>query len=603
MKRTDMKTTILKYGVALLTIALAFNTGCKKYLDQVPNDRETIEQVFQKKGPSEQYLANVYSYIDDEADQWSSNPWLGNADEADVTWSKYTIYALNIGNISAGNALFDTWGYYYKGIRSATYFLNHIDGNAEILALNGQQLIDQYKAEARFLRAYYYFLLMRQYGPVVLIGEKEIPADATADAMQLPRSPYDDCVNYVSSELDKAAAVLPRIPSNNGQPSDAQYGRATTGMALALKARLLLYAASPLYNGNTDFSGFKTLDGKLLINQSYDIQKWKKAADAAKAVIDMGLYSLYKDPSGDPIKSYQGIFLQPWNSEQIFVRKSNGLPNFDVNAMPRQAGGWNGIGVSQEQVDAYFMNDGRPIKESSLYSEIGFTSVNGVQIYNMYMNREPRFYASVTYNNSVFQGGTMQAPAPISFFASGPNGKNGHPTDWTKTGYLVRKNVAPQTNAGSGGTGAQQQRPEILFRLGEIYLDYAEALNEYAPGNPDIVKYLNLIRDRAGIPQYGNGTNALSVPSAQSDMRTRIWQERRVELAFEQIRWFDIRRWKIAPQVMGDVHGMDISKDDNSFYKRVVASNHLFRSPASYWFPVSQYDLDREKLMVQNPGW
>ena len=597
-----MKNIISKYQIVMLGLALSSLAGCKKYLDQVPNDRITIEQVFQKKGPSEQYLANVYNYVPDQGDQWGDQPWLGNADEADITWSKYTIYNLNIGNISAGNAIFDKWDHYYQGIRSATYFMNHIGSNAEILALNGQQLIDQYKAEARFLRAYFYFLLMQQYGPVVLAGEKEIPADAKADAMQIPRSTYDSCVDYVSSELDKAAAVLPKIPSTNGQASDVQYGRATVGMALAVKARLLLYAASPLYNGNTELAGFKTKAGLPFINQTYDAQKWKKAADAAKSVIDLGLYSLYHDAGNDPVKSYTGIFLQQWNSEQIFNRKSNSLPNFDVNAMPRIAGGWNGIAATQEQVDAYFMTDGKPITESSMYSETGFTTVNGASVFNMYISREPRFYASVIYNNCVWQGGKMQSAQPISFFASGPNGKSGHPTDWSKTGYLIRKNVAPQTNNGSGGNGTQYARPLCLFRLGEVYLNYAEALNEVDPNNPDILKYLNLIRDRAGIPQYGSSAD-IPVPGSQSDMRTRIWQERRVELAFEELRWFDIRRWKIAVQVMGNMHGMDINKNDNSFYTRVVASQHLFRPIASNWFPVSQYDMDRNKNYVQNPGW
>jgi hypothetical protein len=600
-----MKTSIIKRSSLIWMIAMFLHTSCKKYLDQVPDDRVTIEQVFQKKGPSEQYLANVYSYVDDISQQWDGgnthNPWIGNADEVDITWSKYPIYALNIANISAGNTLFDKWGYYYKGIRSATYFINHIDGNAEILTLNGQQLIDQYKAEARFLRAYYYFLLMKQYGPVVLAGEKEIAPDATADEMQIPRSSYDECVDYVSGELDKAAAVLPLIPQNNGQPSDIEYGRATKGMALAVKARLLLYAASPLYNGNTDYSDFKNQDGKQLINQAFDLQKWKKAADAAKAVIDLNMYTLYKDPSNDPVKSYNGVFLNPWNSEQIFVRKTNDLTAYDVHSLPRQAGGWNGIGVTQEQVDAYFMADGRTIQESPVYTEAGFTTQNGVQVSNMYVNREPRFYASVTYHNSIFQGGNMKAAAPISFFASGPNGRNGHATDWTKSGYLVRKNVGTQTNNGSGGNGTQQTRPLALFRLGEVYLNYAEALNEFQPGHPDILKYLNLIRERAGIPQYGSTT--LPAPSGQADIRNRIRQERRVELAFESIRWFDIRRWKIASQVMGDMHGMDVSRDDNTYYKRVVISQHLFRSPASYWFPISQYDMDRSRMVVQNPGW
>jgi hypothetical protein len=600
-----MKNITIKYSIVMLAATLLFNTGCKKYLDQVPNDRLTIEQVFQKKGPSEQYLANVYSYINDESDQWNGggNPWLGNADESDITWAKYDIYKLNIANISAGNALFDKWGYYYKGIRTATYFLNHIDGNAEILALNGQQLIDQYKAEARFLRAYYYFLLMRQYGPVVLIGDTELPVDAPATDLQKPRSPFDDCVNYVVGELDQAASVLPQVPSSNGLPSEVEYGRATVGMALAVKARLLLYAASPLYNGNTDYSNFKNQDGTILINQTYDAQKWKKAADASKAIIDLGLYELYKDPGNDPIKSYQDVFFKAGNSEQIFTRPGNNLPSRDVHSMPRQAGGWNGLGVTQEQVDAYFMKDGRLPDESSLYSETGFTTVNGVQVFNMYLNREPRFYASVTYNNAVWQGGSMTNAGPISFYANGPNGKEGHPTDFTKTGYLIRKNVGPQTNSGSGGNGTNQKRPLVLFRLGEVYLNYAEALNEFSPGNADILKYVNLIRERAGVPQYGAGAAQTPAPVSQADVRSRIRAERRVELAFESIRWFDIRRWKIAAQVMGDMHGMDVSKSNNDFYKRTVISAHLFRAPASYWFPISQYEMDRGRMIVQNPGW
>lgn len=595
-KKYILRSTLLVFSV------LALN-ACKKYLDQVPNDRITIDEVFKKKATSEQYLANVYSYVDDESEQWTQWPWFGNCDEGDVTWSKYTIYDLNVGNISAGNNLFEKWGYYYGAIRSATYFIQHIDENTEIKALNGQELIDQYKAEARFLRAYYYFIIMRQYGPVVLLGDTLAAPDATAADMQLPRSPFDECVTYVSDELDKAAAVLPLVPTLNGQTSDMNYGRATKGMALAVKARLLLYAASPLYNGNTDMAGFRDQKGNPLISQTFDQEKWKKAADAAKAVIDLGQYSLYTDPGGDPVKSLQGLFSVAWNNEQIFVRKSNSLGTLDVHCMPRQAGGWCGIAPTQEQIDAYFMKDGLSIGESALYSETGFTTVNGVQVYNMYINREPRFYASVTYNNSIFQGGNMSAAAPITFYVSGPNGKNGHPTDWSKTGYLVRKNVAPQTNAGSGGTGAQQNRPLILFRLGEIYLDYAEALNEYDPGNGDILKYLNLIRQRAGIPQYGDGADPLPIPAGKEDMRKKIWAERRVELAFENQRWFDIRRWKIAPQVMGDLHGMNINKDGDDFYQRVVAVNHLFRPTASYWFPISQYEMDRSRLIVQNPGW
>jgi len=593
----------IKLMLILLLSGGILNTGCKKYLDQVPNDRITIEEVFRKKASSEQFLANVYSIVPDESNAIDGFPMVGCSDEADLTWAGGPNYPVNIGNLNPSNVIFDRWGYYYQGIRSATYFMNHINENVEIRALNGQQLINQYQAEARFLRAYFYFLLMRQYGPVVLMGEDVTPPDAVASQMQIARSPFDDCVNYVVGELDKAAEVLPLQPQRNGQASDAEYGRITKGICLAVKSRLLLYAASPQYNGNTEVSSFKNQDGKVLISQTYNAEKWKKAADAAKAVIDLGLYSLYKDPSGNPIKSLDGLFFNSWNSEQIFVRKGNDLGRWDVHCTPRQAGGWCGLAPTQENVDAYFMADGLLPSESSLYSETGFTNVNGVQVYNMFMNREPRFYHDVTYNNSIWQGGTMNAPAPITFYVSGPNGRNGHPTDFSKTGYLIRKNVGPQTNVGAGGNGQVQSRVLILFRLGEIYLNYAEALNEFQPGSSEALTYLNAIRERASIPRYGSGPNALPIPAGQAAMRAKIRAERRIELAYEGHRFFDIRRWKIAPQVMGTMHGMDISKDGNDFYKRVAtATPHLFRQ-SYYWWPITQYEMDRNRLLVQNPWW
>jgi len=584
-----------------LMAAALMLSSCSDFLDQVPDDRQTIDEVFKKKATSEQYLANVYSYIRDESNQWSNNPWTANSDELIPAWNKYATYSINVGNWDAGNSPFSFWGHYYNGIRSATFFINHIDENQEILQLNGQQLIDQYKAEARFLRAFFYFNLMRQYGPVVLVGEEELPPDAPSSSLQFPRSTFDECVSYVVNELDAAAAALPLVPSRNGVPSDLEYGRATKGIALAVKSRLLLYAASPFYNGNSSLSGFTNLDGTPLISQTYDAEKWKKAADAAKAVIDLGLYNLYQHPSNDPVESYRGIHLDPWNSETIFARKANGLPDWDTHCNPRQAGGWCGMAPSQEMVDAYFMSDGLPVSNetfatrSPLYSETGFTG----NVYNMYVDREPRFYASITYNNSTWQGGTLNSPTVINFEVSGPNSVNGHISDWSKTGYLVRKNVSPNTNSGSGGTGARFDRPLVLFRLAEIYLNYAEALNEYEPGNTAILGYLNLIRQRAGIPAYGSGIPA---PSGQSAVREAIHRERRIELAFEYHRWFDVRRWKIAEQSAGDIHGMNVYKDGNEFYQRVVAERRPFR-PEYYLFPITQFERDRASLLVQNPGW
>lgn len=580
------KQTFIQYISVLFLLATL--PACSKFLDQVPNDRQTIEEVFQKKRPSEEYLANIYNYVKDESDQWNGNPWTGNVDEVNVAWAKWTIYQLNVGNWSPGTSPFYNWQSYYNGIRSASFFINHIDGNQEILALDGQQLIDQYKAEARFLRAHFYFMILRQYGPAVIIGETEMPADASVADVQIPRSSYDECVDYIVSELDAAAAVLPATPV-----ADRDYGRATKGAALAIKARALLYAASPAFNGNTDFANFKNIDGTPFISQTYDREKWKKAADAAKAVIDLNVYKLYEDPSGDAVKSYRGIHLMPWNDECIFVRKSNGLWNWDYNCSLRSAGGWNGISPLQEMVDAYFMKDGKSITESPLYFESGFTN----SIYNMYVNREPRFYASILFNGAKYKGGAItQDSVKVDMTYSGKDGKKNGGEDYSHTGYLVVKNISPETNRLAG---ISNSRPYVLVRLGEIYLNYAEALAEYGGNDAEALTYLNLIRKRAGIPQYGSA----DLPEVHgSDLIQKIHDERRIELAFECHRWFDVRRWKIVKSVMGDLHGMNVNKDGNEFYQRVVADNHLWKE-AYYLFPLSQYEMDRGLKLVQNPGW
>lgn len=582
-----MKKITIIYTIGL-SAAVALLPGCKKFLDQVPNDRQTIEEVFQKKKPTEEYLANVYNYVRDESDQWNGAPWIGNVDEVNVAWAKWTIYQLNVGNWTPGNSHFYFWQSYYNGIRSATYFMNHIDGNKEILNLDGQALIDQYKAEARFLRAWFYSMILRQYGPAVLIGDKELAPDATSADLQLPRSPYDECVDYIVSELDKAAEVLPVVPL-----TDRDYGRATKGAALAIKARILLYAASPAYNGNTEFAGFVNVDGKPFINQQYNKEKWKRAADAAKAVIDLNTYSLYEDASGNPVASYRGIHLQPWNNETIFARKSNGLWNWDYNCSLRSAGGWNGISPLQEMVDAYFMKDGLSIQQSPLYSETGFTK----NVYNMFVNREPRFYASVLYNGARYKGGSITGDSiTVDMTYSGRDGKKNGGEDYSHTGYLVLKGVSPVTNRIAN---ISFERPFILMRLGEMYLNYAEAVAEYGNNDAEALKYLNLIRKRAGIPQYGSA----ELPAvAGQELVQKIRAERRIELAFESHRWFDVRRWKIVKSVMGDLHGMDVNKDGNDFYKRVVADNHIWKD-AYYFFPLAQYEMDRGLKLVQNPGW
>jgi starch-binding outer membrane protein, SusD/RagB family len=342
----------------------------------------------------------------------------------------------------------------------------------------------------------------------------------------------------------------------------------------------------------------------------------ERAADANKAVIDMNMYSLYKETDGSgnlkPYESLKNLFLKDYNQEVIIGLARDNQFSIDKNGSPYILGGWSSWGPTQSAVDAYFMVNGRTIDDpASGYTEAGFTTTANnyyaAGTSNMYVNREPRFYVAVTFNLSKWinnasnnNGGTGSSPITIQLYKGGNSGQyTGR--NWSRTGYVVRKLVNPSSSVGPDKIAA---RAEILFRLGEIYLNYAEALNEYAPGHADIKKYINLIRERAGIPQYGVGANQVPEPAGQDAWREAIRRERRVELAFENHRYFDTRRWKIAEQTDGGaMYGMDVNATNTTdFTKRVVFETRVFQQKYYLW-NIVQSELDKDKNLVENPGW
>jgi starch-binding outer membrane protein, SusD/RagB family len=593
-----------KYMFFALTYFMLLGACKKGFLDQVPNNVFTLDEVFKRRTETEKYLANVYAYIRDEANQWDGNPWLGLSDEGDVTYNRpaYPTFAMNLGAWDPTKDYFNFWTQYYRGIRAATTFYQRVDECKELYSYypNADSVIKQYKAEVRFLRAFFYFNLIRQYGPVVLLSTNETVApDEPPSKTQYERNSMDECVDFVAKELDTAAAQLPAVIN-----SVQWYGVPTKGAALAVKARLLLYAASPLYNGNADYAGFKNNDGKQLISQTYSKEKWKKAADAAKAVIDLNLYSLYKK-NNDPFKDYRDLFLDNWNSEIIFARPAIDYGKWTAHCSPRQLGGssWNAFGPTQQMIDAYFMANGKRIDEpGSGYVETGFsttaTTYTKVGTWNMYVNKEPRFYVSVSYNGCDWFSNGCSNVSKLQFYYNGSSGKKSTTDDYSRTGYLVRKAVHPNSTSCSS---KWVQTIGILFRLGEVYLNYAEALNEYDPGNADILTNVNAIRSRAGIPPLPSGLS-------QDEMRERIHHERRIELAFETHRYFDTRRWKIAEQTDGgNFYGMNVEGgaggfNDVTFYQRTVFETRVFQKK-HYLFPIPQSEIDRDRSLVQNPEW
>lgn len=612
------KQLLHKTGITTLAVVCALSACKKGFLDQVPDDRLTTDKIFKTRENTLNYLSGVYSRVPDESyDRFvgdrNCGPWTAASDEAKYTWSFVGSNFFNLGTTVPTQGYFSgPWSRFYQGIRDASYFMKNVDMCPELTA----DQITQYKAEARAIRAMYYYYLIRMFGPVVLAGDEPIAPDASFESIQLPRNTMDECVEYIVNELDKAAGDLKFITRSVYNNANAhEYGRVTKGIALAFKAQTLLLAASPLFNGNTDYAALKNPNGTQLISQNADAGKWKRAADAYKAFLTQfvpTVYDLYKENdaqgSFSPYLSCRNVMLTNWNSEWIWGRPSAGISVMQYARTPYHSGsaneikGGGGLGVTQTMVDAYFMANGLPITHAaSGYVNAGFSQfkapgdVADRSTFNQWVNREPRFYVGVTYDGSHWLNNSFSGDIITSTQFSGNSGKKSAGSDFSPTGYIVRKNM-------STGRWADDSRHMVLMRLAQVYLDYAEALNESEPGNADILKYLNLIRERAGVPQYGTSTD-LAIPATQDAMRQAIRMERRVELAFECVRYFDTRRWKIAEQTdAGAFYGLNIDLDGAGFYTQKMFETRVFNKK-HYLFPIPQGELDKDKQLVQNTGW
>lgn len=507
-------------------------------------------------------------------------------DEAEHTLETSNVQKFNTGAWNALDNPDDVWAKYYKGIRKANFFLQNVDSmNLDVYKLDpnpSQQLIykqriiekNRWKYEVRFLRAFYYFELVKRYGGVPLITD---PLSLTDNYQDIKRNSLADCIKFITSECDSAASKLP-LPAGYAA---TDLGRITKGAALSLKSRALLYAASDLYNTPSWATGYTEPE---LISLTGDrMEKWKAAADAAKAVIDLNTYTL--------ATNYATIFSSTSfsNSEAILVRRNTGSNSFEKANFPIGFDlGQSGTTPSQNLVDAY------EVKVDATTS-MSFDWSNPSHANAPYSNRDPRLGMSIITNGSGFKGGKTVA-RPVECFTGGLDGKG--IVQATKTGYYLKKYVDETLDLLQNKTSTHSW---ILIRLSEIFLNYAEALNEYNPGNPDIKIYIDKVRARTGVNMPPLASNL-----SQAAMRSKIRNERRVELAFEDHRFWDVRRWMIAPEVLGTpIKGLEINRLDvkpTYTYAQITVENRVFE-PKMYFYPIPQSELLKTKGWVQNPLW
>lgn len=609
-----MKTNI-KILAAIIAISI-YGTSCADYLEKAPDEDMTLEKVFTNQVWTDQFLAHIYSWCPTEANfaddggAWRS-PFVGGCDEMEIAFGGAFSHEINSGGWNTTNInRVPIWNETYMATRKANHFLENLDKvpNAS------DDVKKRWRGEGYFLRAYHHFLSFRAYGPIILLDKSLLMTD---DLLGYTRQPIDACVDFIVDDCNNAINHLTTDYWNN----TTLYGRATSVAAMALKSRVLLYAASPLYNGNTAYANFTDTAGVHLIPQNYDREKWKRAADAALeciTVAEANGYRLYED-NPDKIANYQEIFTKNWNREQIFVKALNLYDHYLWCDDPISLGGYSIINPTQEMVDAYEMNNGlRPIEgynadgspiinTASGYVETGYVATADADgrwpagVRNMFVNREPRFYASINFPGQHWKTNADGTPHELQFWYDGIDGKRYAGSDYCKTGYLMRK-IVNQKSTRLHPSFFVNQSVWIYFRLGEQYLNYAEAINEYEQDPDKAYPYVNAIRKRAGLPE-------LPEDLTYEQMKEHIKHERRIELAFETHRFFDVRRWKDAEiSENKPVHSLNIMvgshKQDDAFYERIVVEPRKFEAPKHYLFPIHKDEINKNpENLLQNPGW
>ena len=654
-------------AAALLMAAIGSGlTSCSDYLsvERFFGDRLSEERIFKDRDYSEEWLAQAYVYLAGEnMDIAEKDHCLTNFADDMYYGDRGEEYGQFIDGSYDESRFQGSWLQSYAGIRQASIFIDNIDINEDFTP----EEIKDMKAQARFLRAYMYWLLLRKYGPVPVLPEHAVDYDASYDDLSYPRNSYDECVEFISKEMLLAAQDLPtsRDLTNIARP--------TRGAALAVRAKAYLYAASPLMNGNTEMADFVDDKGRQLISQTYDNSKWAKAAAAALDVINLKdddtgepRYKLYtagvrlegsdpyprtvpppynekysdKDyPNGwaniDPFESYRSLFngdlYATENPELIFTRGQNNtdIQNMVRHQLPTSAGGYNCHGVTGKQCDAYETDKGEPFDRNTCLK--GYVTADDVAnnrypqlregVNLEYANREPRFYASVAFNGAFWactsSTNTEYRNQQVWYYRGDSNGRNDSQL-WLRTGIGMMKYVNPKDIQNNGGTIYPKIEPAI--RYADILLMYAEALNEcqghYTVASWDGTATYDIYRDtkamsqaisqvriRAGVPDY-----AESVYNNPDDFRVKLKHERQIELFAENQRYYDLRRWKDAPtELIKQVYGcntlMPVEQRDLFHTQVEVPSLRSTFSRKMYFWPISHDELQKNYRLTQAPGW
>ncbi len=643
---------------ALAAAALMLGTaGCNSFLDVVPDDGlPSIETAFNLRSSAIKYLATCYSYMTLDGSMGNDPALLGS----DEYWDLYgrtttdvagrvpfTMSYIARGQMSANSVYANDWASMYEGIRCCDILVDNISRVPDMDETEKNQWI----AEVTFLKAYYHFNLVRKWGPVPII-RKSLPIDSSVDEVRVHRNNIDECFDFIIELLDQAMPDLPLV-----NPAIDEYGRVTKTICAAFKAKVAVYAASPLFNGNSEQAALVDTDGttRLFPEKTDDekLARWTAAMEACREAISVSEEANIKLYEGEDITyrmtdslkttlTLRNAFNQKWNSELIWgnTQSPSGTMNMYhrlcmpiLNGVSDMLGGYIFIGVPLKIAEQFYTVHGLPIANDSEWANINpmdlrvgddqhaYYICKGYTTIKLNFDREPRYYSSLGFDGGNWLGqlGNYNdlKPEDIHYVACRVGGTHAKRTYQTGpvTGFFPKKHFPIQatwtgTNSFIGASATWYPWP--MIRLSDLYLLYAEAINEAEGPNgahsDDLFKYINAVRERAKIPDvktaWDNYSNSPGYYNTKVGMRAIIHRERLNELAFEGQRFWDIRRWKEAPaEYQKGIYGFDITaKNPEDYYVKKFVYEQKFGLKDYFW-PISTSYIEINPNLVQNIGW
>lgn len=633
-----------KLYIWVLLFAAFAGLGACNYLDIVPDETVSDEDTYADKNAVRNYLYSCYGYLPQPNNGAGSLDFM-TGDEVVTAFEHEDFAAFPKGNYSASNTVISYWNTFFQGIRQCYMLLDKIDGVRDLT----DELKHDYKGQLHFLLGYYHYLLARCYGPILIIDE--LPDINTTVDGYLGRSPFDQCVEWICNKLDEAAAMLPPTRS-----IAQEYGLATSVAAKAVKAKMLLYAASPLFNGNSRFyANFTDKEGVQLMPLDYDANKWVKARDALLEAINFAQsngHALYLTqdarvdeedanpyPVAGPVRCLRHNILdwQSRNPEVLMADTRNeGTYGLQQKSLPYVSGGnaWNGVAPTWAMLNRFYTKNGLPWDQDPEFmntnklevvivdAQHAHEAAQGGKTIRFNLDREPRFYAWIAFqngyyevlnnpNNPGYRSNYADGRLTCNFYVGGNCSLGASPTtlrtgNYSPSGYLNKKGINPHMTVGTGGNNLQQY-PWPIIRLADLYLAYAECCIEVGTAQDlnNAQTYINYVRERAGIPSVQEAWAGIATLN-QDKLREIVRQERMVELYLENQNFWDMRRWLLAEQYFSKkAEGMNIraTNIDDFAQLTTIDFERKFEAPTQYLLPIPSDDINRAPKLVNNPGY